>query len=122
MNDDHLELRILVGVIIFVVIGFGVLAFMNRPISKEVVTAKIENHLTELVDNNDSLSSILLTIHSKQTGYSEQFAVGEKKHFSDQPAPVDSQYHAASIGKTMCAAVYGMLVDFQERETILEVR
>jgi len=104
-------IQIAVGIISAVVIGFGVLAFMNRPIPQEAVTEKIEQHLTKVLEKNDSLSSALLTISSKQTGYHEQFAVGTKSHASDQPVRVDSQYHAASIGKTMCAAVYGILVD-----------
>lgn len=52
-----------------------------------------------------------MTIYSNQSGYFEQFAVGTKNQISDQPVQTDSQYHAASIGKTMCAAVYGILVD-----------
>lgn len=106
-----LGIRILVGVIILVVIGFGVLAIMNRPISKDAINEKIEKHLTKIVEKNDSLSSVLLTIYSEQTGYFEQFAVGTKNRLSDQPVQTDSQYHAASVGKTMLAAVYGMLVD-----------
>jgi D-alanyl-D-alanine carboxypeptidase len=107
----RIGIKILVGVIIAVGIGFGVLAVMNRPISEEAVTAKIERHLKSIVEKNDSLSGALLTIHSDETGYSEQFAIGTKHHTSDQPVQTDSQYHAASIGKTMCAAVYGLLVD-----------
>ncbi|MFX3631421.1 MAG: serine hydrolase domain-containing protein [Candidatus Pristimantibacillus sp.] len=102
---------ILLVVIIIVVIGMGISYIMNKPLSKEAVNDKIENHLTELVNNNDSLSSVLFTIYSYQTGYFEQFAVGTKNQFTDQPVQVDSQYHAASIGKTICAVVYGMLVD-----------
>lgn len=104
-------IRILVGVIILVVISFGVVAVMNRPIAKEVVTEKIEKHLTKVLEKNVSLSSALLTIYSNQTGYFEQFAVGTQNQFSDQPVQTNSQYHSASIGKTMCATVYGMLVD-----------
>ncbi|MBD2870382.1 serine hydrolase domain-containing protein [Paenibacillus arenilitoris] len=104
-------MRIAVGVIILAGIGFGVFAYLNRPISKEEVTEKIEQHLTNVLEKNESLSSALLTISSDQTGYFEQFAVGTKNHASNEPARTDSQYHAASVGKTMCAAVYGMLVD-----------
>lgn len=104
-------LKILVGIIVLAGIGYGVLAYMNRPISKEAVTEKIEKHITEIAANNDSLSSALLTIYSNQTGYFEQFAAGTKNRRSDQPVQVDSQYHSASVGKTMCAVIYGMLVD-----------
>ncbi|UHA75418.1 serine hydrolase domain-containing protein [Paenibacillus sp. 481] len=106
-----LGIIILVGIILLVAIGYGVLAFLNRPISKEVVNEKIKNRIAKIVKKNDSLSSVLLTIYSGQTGYFEQFAVGTKNQSSAQPVQTDSQYHAASIGKTMCAAVYGMLVD-----------
>lgn len=104
-------IRIVVGLIVVFIIGYGVLAVMNRPISKEAVHAKIEKHITKVVAQNDSLSSILLTIYSDQTGYFEQFAVGTKNLSSDEPVRINSQYHSASIGKTMCAAVFGMLVD-----------
>jgi D-alanyl-D-alanine carboxypeptidase len=107
----RIAISILVGLISLVVIGFGILAVMNRPISKEAVNRKIEQRLTKIVNKNDALSSVLLTIHSNRTGYSEQFAVGVKNHGSDQPVQIDSQYHSASVGKTMLAAVYGMLVD-----------
>lgn len=106
-----IAIRILVGVIVLFVVGYAVLAYMNRPISKETVNEKIEKHLTEIVEQNDSLSSVLLTIHSNRTGYFEQFAAGTKNQTSDQPVQADSQYHAASVGKTMLAAVYGLLVD-----------
>lgn len=107
----RLAISIVLCVVVLAVIGYGVLAFMNRPISEETVTGKIEHYLTHLLDNNDSLSSILLTISSNRTGYHEQFAVGTKNFFSKEPVRADSQYHSASIGKTMCAVVYGMLAD-----------
>ncbi|MGO4537745.1 serine hydrolase [Paenibacillus sp. 2TAB19] len=106
-----IAIRVLIGVVLLVAIGFGVLAIMNRPISKEAFNEKIEKHLTKVLEKNDSLSSVLLTISSGQTGYSEQFAVGTKNHSSDQPVQADSHYHSASVGKTMLAAVYGTLVD-----------
>ncbi|TVX89759.1 serine hydrolase domain-containing protein [Paenibacillus agilis] len=105
-----IAISVLIGFIVIAVVGFIVLTILNRPISKEEVTKKIEAHLTDVVEQSDSLSSALLTISSKETGYFEQFAVGTKNHSSVQPVHVDSQYHAASIGKTMCAVIFGMLV------------
>ena len=104
-------IRILIGMILAAAVGYGVLAYMNRPIAEEVVTEKIRKKVSEIVARNDSLSSALLTIYSGKTGYFEQFAAGAKSHSSDQPAVADSPYHAASVGKTMCATVLGMLVD-----------
>lgn len=103
--------RILVCVIVLIGIGFGVLAYMNRPISEEAVNEKIENHLTKIVAKNESLSSALLTIYSNKTGYFKQFAVGTQKFSSDKPVQIDSPYHSASVGKTMCAVIFGLLAD-----------
>ncbi|WP_042169597.1 serine hydrolase domain-containing protein [Paenibacillus gorillae] len=107
----RIAIGILLGVILLVGIGYGALAYMNRPISKEAVTEKIEEHLAKVVKRNGSLSSALLTIYSNQTGYFEQFATGTKNRGSDEPVRIDSPYHAASVGKMMCAAVYGILAD-----------
>ena len=106
-----LRWKILVGIIVIGIIGFGVLAYMNRPISEEAGREKIQNHLEKLVDKNDSLSSVLFTIYSGRTDYLLQFATGTKSLSSEQPVQTDSQYYTASIGKTMNARVFGMLVD-----------
>lgn len=106
-----LRWKILAGVVLTVIIGFGVLTFMNRPVSEEAVREGIQNHLEELVAENDSLSSVLLTIYSDETGNLQQFATGTKNLSSDEPVQTDSQYHTASVGKTMNATVFGMLVD-----------
>lgn len=107
----NLGWKILIGVIFIAIIGFGMLLYINTPISEEVVSKKIQRHLEKLVDENESLSSVLLTIYSDSTGYFRQFAIGTKSLDSDQPVKTDSQYHSASVGKTMCATIFGMLVD-----------
>ncbi|WP_258201520.1 hypothetical protein [Paenibacillus endoradicis] len=89
---NNIAFSILVCVTILIVIGLGLLAIMNRSISEEAVNEKIEKHLTKIVENNDSLSSVLLTIQSNQTGYFEQFAVGTRNQLSDQSVQFDSQY------------------------------
>ncbi len=106
-----LRWKILAVVVLIGIIGFGVLTFMNRPVSEEAVREGIQNHLEELVAENDSLSSVLLTIYSDETGNLQQFATGTKNLSSDEPVRTDSQYHTASVGKTMNATVFGMLVD-----------
>lgn len=102
---------VLAGIVVLGGIGFGVLAYMNRPISEEAVTEKIQRHLEKVVAKSDSLSSAMFTIYSERTGYFEQFAVGTAHRDSDEPVRTDSPYHSASVGKTMNAAVFGMLVD-----------
>jgi D-alanyl-D-alanine carboxypeptidase len=104
-------LKIFVSIIIFISIGIGLFMYFNRPIAKEAVNKKMNKHLKKVLNKNASLSSILLTIYSDKKGYFEQFAVGMKNHSSNQSAQIHSQYHAASVGKTMCATVFGMLLD-----------
>lgn len=107
----RLRWKILLGIIAVVGIGFGILGYMNRPISEEAGRQQIQNHLERLVEKNDSLSSILFTIYSGRTDSLLQFATGTKSLSSDQPVQIGSQYHSASVGKTMTATVFGMLVD-----------
>ncbi len=106
-----LRWKIFISVIIMGIVGFGALAYFNRPISEEVGREKIQKHLERLVEDNDLLSSVLFTIHSDKTGFHFQFATGTKSMSSEQPVQTDSQYHSASLGKTMNATIYGMLVD-----------
>ncbi|PKM49145.1 MAG: serine hydrolase [Firmicutes bacterium HGW-Firmicutes-7] len=103
--------KILVGIIILILVVIGLVVYLNRPISKEKVNAEINKHLIKVVNKNESLTSALLTIYSNKTGYFEQFAVGTKNLSSDRQVEKDSQFHAASVGKTICATVFGMLVD-----------
>lgn len=107
----RIVISILAGIVIIIVLGWVTLAVMNRPLSEEEASEQIRSHLTKTVNNNPDLSSVLLTIYSNQTGYNEQFAVGRVNHSSEKPVHADSPYHSASIGKTMCAAVFGLLVD-----------
>lgn len=106
-----LRWKIFIGVIIIGIVGFGILAYLNRPISEEVGREKIQKHIERLVEKNDLLSSVLFTIHSDKTDFHFQFATGTKSLSSEQPVHTGSQYHSASVGKTMTATVFGMLVD-----------
>lgn len=103
--------RSLFGIIIVVGIVFCVFVIINRPISKAAVSEEIKTRLTKIVEKDETLSSALLTIYSNKTGYFEQFAVGTKNQYSELPVQIDSRYHSASIGKTMCATVFGILSD-----------
>ncbi|MGY4795893.1 serine hydrolase domain-containing protein [Lysinibacillus fusiformis] len=103
--------RSLFGIIIVVGIVFCVFVIINRPISKAAVSEEIKTRLTKIVEKDETLSSALLTIYSNKTGYFEQFAVGTKNQYSELPVQIDSPYHSASIGKTICATVFGILAD-----------
>ncbi len=103
--------RSMFGIIIVVGIVFCVFVIINRPISKAAVSEEINTRLTKIVEKDKTLSSALLTIYSNKTGYFEQFAVGTKNQYSELPVQIDSRYHSASIGKTMCATVFGILSD-----------
>jgi len=89
--------------------GIGLLSYANRPLSLAAGNTSIEDYLKKTLDENESLSSLLLTIHSPKTGYHQQFAVGTKSHTDAKPATPASRYHSASIGKTFCATIFGLL-------------
>lgn len=99
------------GIALCIAVGWGILRVINRPLSQEEGTIQINKRLAKIVEKNASLSSALLTIYSSKTGYFEQFAAGVKNRSTETPVGANSQYHAASIGKTMCAVVFGQLVD-----------
>ena len=89
--------------------GIGLLSYANRPLSLAAGNTSIEDYLKKTLDENESLSSLLLTIHSPKTGYHQRFAVGTKSHTDAKPATAASRYHSASIGKTFCATIFGLL-------------
>ncbi|WP_265520931.1 serine hydrolase domain-containing protein [Oerskovia flava] len=103
-------LRIAVAVVTVIAIAVGVLAFFNRPLSRDQVHEAIDERLTRVVAENDSVSSVLLTV-AEASGDVHEFAVGTTHPGSSEPVGVDSPYHSASVGKTMLATVYGQLVD-----------
>lgn len=93
------------------VVGAGALVVLNGPLTKEQLHETVEAHLQSVVDNNEGVSSALFTVASGQSGEVHEFAVGTTGPQSTEEASVDSQYHAASVGKTMLAVAFGQLVD-----------
>lgn len=102
-------LRVVAGIVAVLAIGVGALALLNRPLSRDEVYDAIEAQLRKVVDENEGVSSALLTV--AKDGQVHEFAVGTTHPGSSTPATVDSPYHSASVGKTMLAAVFGQLVD-----------
>ncbi|MFF2369295.1 serine hydrolase domain-containing protein [Agromyces sp. NPDC058110] len=98
------------GLVALVLMGVGVLAVLNRPLSRDEVDAAIEQRLRAVVDGDATVSRVLLTIASGSDGRLMQYAVGEADA-AGEPVAIDSAYHSASVGKSMLAAVYGQLVD-----------
>ena len=83
------------------VVGIGALAVLNRPLSRDEVHEAVTAQLQKVVDESDSVSSVLLTVATGDDVH--EFAVGA--------AEVSSQYHSASVGKTMLAVAFGQLID-----------
>ena len=98
----RIALSITAGVAALLVLATGALAVLNRPLSQTEIDEAIESRLAAAVADSDSVSSALFTVYSGATGEVRDYAVG---------APAGSQYHAASVGKTMLAAAFGQLVD-----------
>lgn len=93
------------------VVGAGALVVLNGPLSKQQLHEAVEARLHSVVDDNEGVSSALFTVASGQSGEVHEFAVGTTGPQSTKEASVDSQYHAASVGKTMLAVAFGQLVD-----------
>ncbi|WP_423494023.1 beta-lactamase family protein [Microbacterium esteraromaticum] len=91
-----------------VVAGGGVLAYANRPLSQSEADAAINERLVDTVTKNDTVSAALFAAYDGRTGELHEYAAGTS---STKPATTDSPFHAASVGKTMLAAVYAQLVD-----------
>lgn len=89
--------------------GMGLLSYVNRSLSLTAGKVAIEDPLKKTLEENESLSSLLLMIHSPKKGYYQQFVVDTKSHTDSEPATIVSRYHSASIGKTFCATIFGLL-------------
>ncbi len=98
----RIALSVTAGVAALLVLATGALAVLNRPLSQTEIDEAIEARLSAAVADSDSVSSALFTVYSGATGEVRDYAVG---------ASAGSQYHAASVGKTMLAAAFGQLVD-----------
>lgn len=101
------------GVLALAITGAGVLAYLNRPLSRAEFDLAVEERLRSAVENDPTLSSALLTVYSGPDDRLLQYAVGTTGPKTNEAATVDSRYHSASVGKTMLAAIYGQLVDEQ---------
>lgn len=84
-----------------VVGGVATVAVLNRPLSRDELHDAVEERLQQVVDEGNGVSGVLFTVARGDDIH--EFAVGD--------AELSSQFHAASVGKTMLAAVYGQLVD-----------
>lgn len=83
------------------VVAVGTLAVLNRPLSRDELHDAVEAQLQKVVDESDGVTSVMLTVAKGDDVH--EFAVGD--------AELTSQFHSASVGKTMLASVYGQLID-----------
>ena len=86
----------LAGVVLTGMLGFGVLALMNRPMSEEAVRKSIENRLEVLAAGNDLLSSALLTIDSSEPATRSCLQHAQGAILRKIRLERVSQYHSAS--------------------------
>ncbi len=99
------------AVVAVLVAGAGALAYTYRPISQAEADAAIQERLRKSVAENESVSAALFTTYSGKDERLRQYVAGTLAADSSEPARVDSQFHSASVGKTMLATVFGQLVD-----------
>ncbi|MEU4620024.1 serine hydrolase domain-containing protein [Actinoplanes sp. NPDC023801] len=99
----RIAVSITAGLVAVITAGVGVLAYLDRPLSRAGVDAAIQQRLQDTVTEHESVTGALFATYSGRTGELHRYAAGT--------ARVDSRFHSASVGKTMLAAVYGQLVD-----------
>jgi len=94
-----------------IIAGFIMLSIANRPLSKAEINIIIDKELTKMVNENDEITSALLTIHSDRLNLNETYAAGKTGKEFAEIVTVNHPYYSASIGKTFTATLIGMLCE-----------
>lgn len=90
-------------VVILSILGFVVLSYLFRPLSKEEANSVIEKRIEKFADKNN-LDQTLVRLYSEKGDYDESYAAGSIDNLS-----TDDRYHSASIGKTFTSTLMYML-------------
>lgn len=98
-----IALIIFLVLLIIFTLAYFTTAYVQRPLSPEKATLKIQKLLDQLVAKNSMLSSALLTIDSENLGFRHFFSSGTGGN--GRSIDATSQYHSASIGKTFTACL-----------------
>lgn len=116
-----LRYKILIGIGLFLVAGFGLLVYMNRPITKAEAKAEIQSELNN-VAAKEGITSTVMTVYSDTKDIHFELSAGTTSDGNGGMVEVEPNhlYHSASVGKTMTATVIGMLheegvLNYQEK-------
>ena len=101
-----LKIFLIIFVAILVIMGVF-LIIMGRPITKIEAEKQIQSIIDKSVDN-EHISGAVFTIESKGKGISQTFFAGTKGK-NQVPINSQSQFHAASVGKTFTVTIIGIL-------------
>lgn len=99
----RITLGIVAGLTVIGVAGLGVLSYLNRPLSQDEVDAAVQRQLDQAVASDTGADAAVFASYSLESGRLNQYATGG--------IDPNTRFHAASVGKTMLAAVFGQLVD-----------
>ncbi|NLF36040.1 MAG: serine hydrolase [Clostridiaceae bacterium] len=102
---------ILIACMLILAVGFLVLCIANRPLSKDEMNVIMDEELTKMVNENNEITSALLTIYSDKLNLNETYAAGNTGKDFAEAVTVNHPYYSASIGKTFTATLVGMLCE-----------
>lgn len=117
----RITLGIVAGLTTIGVAGVGALSYLNRPLSQDEVDAAVQQRLEQTAANSAGVSAAVFATYSLERGTLRQYAAGtlgaasstSAQAAAEPPTELDpnTPFHAASVGKTMLAAIFGQLVD-----------
>ena len=67
---------ILIACMLILAVGFLVLCIANRPLSKDEMNVIMDEELTKMVNENNEITSALLTIYSDKLNLNENLCGG----------------------------------------------
>ena len=102
---------VLLSVLLVLIIGIVTVNVLFGPLSKKEVHDAIQKELEGVVNRNDEITSVVLTIYSDKNNINETFAVGTTGPDGSEPVTADLSYYTASIGKTFTSTLIGMLCE-----------
>ncbi|MCZ4274137.1 serine hydrolase domain-containing protein [Maritalea porphyrae] len=107
------KLGILAGIVVVIVVGgLMITRIMFGSISAEQAEERITANLEAFIETHD-LDSALLRVYAPSKGVTFGLAVGN--------AEIDSQFHAASLGKTLTATLIYVLAEKGELDVELPI-
>ncbi len=99
------------GFVTVCLVGAGILAYANRPLSRAEVDRAVQDRLEAAVEKDPTVSAAVFATYSMDDETLHQYAAGAALDDAAGSLDANAPFHAASVGKTMLAVVIGQLID-----------